>query len=441
MPNEITRRICKRRENVRKQRRFRIVLSTFAACVLGLVVSCGGGGKGGTNSTPVANAGSNQTVMAGWLLALDGSRSSNASTYSWSFMTKPAGSTATLSSSTVSKPTFTADKAGSYTVSLVVNNGTASSYPDTVTVTAVSPRPVPDTGQTTLYAAGDDSTYLSSAPSYTDNGDGTITDRVTGLMWQKCLSGQSGALCSTGTATTYNWFQANGTANANFNPGGVVNICGDLTVGGYSDWRLPTDFELMSIADYGGAFGSAINTTYFSPTPVYASNWSSNSAVGLDTYAWYMDYLVGSVSYGGEAAGNYVRCIRGEQSAPVLADNGNGTITDNVTGLMWQQQDDGLKKTWLQALTYCGSLSLGGHSDWRLPNVKELSSIIDYTRGGPAINTSYFPGTPQSPSTYYWSSTTDYGSTANAWCADFYSGSVDPFNMLKTGSNYARCVR
>jgi hypothetical protein len=60
--------------------------------------------------------------------------------------------------------------------------------------------------------------------------------------------------------------------------------------------------------------------------------------------------------------------------------NGNGTITDNVTGLMWQQADDGITRDWENSLSYCEGLSLGGHIDWHLPNAKELHSIVDYSR-------------------------------------------------------------
>ena len=86
-----------------------------------------------------------------------------------------------------------------------------------------------------------------------------------------------------------------------------------------------------------------------------------------------------------------------------FTDNGDGTVTDNTTGLMWQKQDDGVRRTWDQALEYCKGLSLGGHSDWRLPTVKELQSIVDYAKHNPAIDTMFFPDTKAS---VYWSSTT-----------------------------------
>jgi hypothetical protein len=118
----------------------------FMVVVVGLV-ACGGsgGGDGNTagNTAPVAEAGPDQSILTSSSVTLNGSGSSDANgdtlTYNWSFTSKPAGSTATLSSSTVSAPTFTADLAGSYILSLVVNDGQVSSGTDTVTIIAVNP--------------------------------------------------------------------------------------------------------------------------------------------------------------------------------------------------------------------------------------------------------------------------------------------------------------
>ena len=97
------------------------------------------------NAAPVANAGTAQSVVTGTLVTLDGSGSSDANgdllTYSWAFTSKPAGSSAILSSATVAKPTFTPDIAGAYVLNLVVNDGTVNSAAATVTITAAYPPP------------------------------------------------------------------------------------------------------------------------------------------------------------------------------------------------------------------------------------------------------------------------------------------------------------
>jgi hypothetical protein len=104
-----------------------------AALALAVVAGCGGGGGGGADGTPppVANAGSAQSVVAGSVVTLDGSRSTDADrdslTFAWTLTSKPAGSSASLSGATSASPSFTADVAGTYTASLVVNDGKASS--------------------------------------------------------------------------------------------------------------------------------------------------------------------------------------------------------------------------------------------------------------------------------------------------------------------------
>ena len=87
-------------------------------------------------------------------------------------------------------------------------------------------------------------------------------------------------------------------------------------------------------------------------------------------------------------------------------DLGNGIIQDNVTGLMWQKATAPGTYTWQQALDYCANLELGPYSDWRLPAVNELSTLVDSNipSPGPTINTNYFPDTVASGG-YYWSST------------------------------------
>ena len=120
-----------------------------------------------------------------------------------------------------------------------------------------------------------------------------------------------------------------------------------------------------------------------------------------------------------------------------FTDNGDGTVTDGNTGLMWQQ-DEGGQMSWEDAITYCEGLSLAGYTDWRLPNIKELESITDDSLYYPAINTNFFPDAHMDA---YWSSTTyDYpGGTGTAWSVEFNYGSVHDYT--KSNSYYVRCVR
>ena len=121
--------------------------------------------------------------------------------------------------------------------------------------------------------------------------------------------------------------------------------------------------------------------------------------------------------------------------AKPFTDNGDSTVTDQKTGLVWQQST-GSTYTWESALSYCESLTLGSKSDWRLPNVKELGSIVYHSLSSPTIDSTAFPSTL---SLYYWSSTTSLHQTSYAWSVYFGAGSV--YNKNKSNNNYVRCVR
>jgi uncharacterized protein DUF1566 len=127
-----------------------------------------------------------------------------------------------------------------------------------------------------------------------------------------------------------------------------------------------------------------------------------------------------------------------------FTDNRDGTVTDNCTGLMWQKDTadvngDGRStdqdfSTWCHALEYCYDLSFAGHNDWRLPNVRELQSIVDYGRFGLSIDPVF-----GAFSRFYWSSTSFAGSPHFAWFVSFNDGNV--FDDGKEGSLHVRAVR
>ncbi len=294
---------------MRMSARFCFVM-VLAAAVAGCSGNNGANGANG-NTAPVANAGPDQRVASvGSLVILDGGGSSdangNALTYAWSFAQKPVGSGATLSSAAVSNPTFTVDKAGKYVLSLEVNDGGLGSAADSVAVWAGTI--VPDTGQKRWYSAnfGDDGDYTINPMSFTDNYNGTIADTVTGLLWQKCSMGQSGADCATGTAATYNWYEASGTYDAVSNPSSV-NVCGSLNLAG-TGWRLPTSFELMTIVDYG-RYNPAIDAVYYPLTPE-ARAWTSTSYASDSSSAWTVNFYDGTASGSAKTGGYNVRCVR-----------------------------------------------------------------------------------------------------------------------------------
>ena len=268
---------------------------------------------------------------------------------------------------------------------------------------------LPDTGQTGDFTAtfGEDFDYSISPPSYTDNGDGTVTDAVTGLMWQQADGGEM------------TWEDARAYAER-------------LSLAGHDDWRLPTSQELFDLVDHGSG-KPALNAEHF---PVSAAEywWSGTERAGDSSRAWVVNAGGGigphrkseSISAGGTRR-VHVRCVRTAQrigEAPAAARfiaHGDGTVTDGETDLVWQQADAGAPMTWEEALAYCEGLSLGGHDDWRLPNIKELRSINDDGESSPSVDARVFPGTQP---TRYWSSTTEGNHSTRAWFVDLRYGLV-----------------
>lgn len=135
--------------------------------------------------------------------------------------------------------------------------------------------------------------------------------------------------------------------------------------------------------------------------------------------------------------------ITAQAFAARFIDNGNGTITDTRTGLIWEQKTDdgGLRDkdnryTWKQALAYCENLTLASQTDWRLPNIKELASLVDLSRYSPSIDPVFAPYTRPS---FYWSSSTLAGYANGAWGVYFDYGYDNWYG--KSGYGYVRAVR
>lgn len=280
---------------------------------------------------------------------------------------------------------------------------------------------VTETGQTTCYSNesqidcpaygaafyGQDAQYQGIEPQYRDNGDGTVTDRNTILTWQKAHN-----------AERLRYYAAK-------------DYCSDLMLGGYDDWRLPSIKELYSITDFRGVTGTRpfIDARVFDieepdesvligdrfqsthSTEMMGQTWSSTLYTGNlwdrdEEAAFFFNFLDGRIKSAPTAGhrGLFYRCVRGPAYGKnQFMDNGDDTVTDRATGLMWQKADDGRAKEWQAAMTQCEISRLAGFEDWRLPNVKELQSIVDYSRHDPALNPVF---EQQDPEGWFWSSTT-----------------------------------
>ncbi|MEI6766927.1 MAG: DUF1566 domain-containing protein [Bacteroidota bacterium] len=284
------------------------------------------------------------------------------------------------------------------------------------------PFKLPETGQNSGFTstAGEDADFAINPLSFTDNGDGTITDNNTGLIWQKTDGGEM----TIENATTY---------------------CDNLTLAGYTDWRLPTGIELFSINDYSH-INPALDTLYFKKT-LAEYWWTSERQADDVNKVWVVNAGGGigahpkteTVSAGGTKK-MHVRAVRNPItttfSVAHFVDNGNGTITDNYTGLVWQKIQAANTMTWEDALTYANNSTLAGKSDWRLPNIKELQSLNDIAKFHPSFDTNYFVSLNSGD---YWSSTTLFQTASKAWDINIDYGIVTQHD--KTLSEHVLLVR
>lgn len=290
---------------------------------------------------------------------------------------------------------------------------------------------VPDTGQTTCYNNagrritcpvpgqafyGQDASYAINPPSYTKlDGRGDelpdnaaewvmVRDNVTGLIWEVKTDDNS-------IHDQYRSYAPSYAADA------FIDLVNAEQFGGFSDWRMPTVKELLWLVD-SGRYAPAINIDYF-PNTVKGSYLAFMDPGDYTGGSGSVDFLSGRGLYFSQPGSFYIRAVRGEKSSSSLTDNGDGTVTDNDTGLMWSQASASNTKTWENALAWCENLVLSDYNDWRLPTIKELVSLVDDDVDGLFIDAGYFPDTTSS---YYWSSTTSADYTDGAWAVNFAYG-------------------
>ena len=270
---------------------------------------------------------------------------------------------------------------------------------------------------------GQDAQQIKRAVSFNDNGDGTVTDLNTGLVWVKARREK------------VTWEKA---------------VAGAKTcnLGGYNDWRMPTIKELYSLINFNGYSGfSAAESTPYLDTKYFeiafgnvekgerlidAQDWSANEYVSTtmheDATVFGVNFIDGRIKGYPKFRPRtkvpnslYVRYVRGNPlyGQNKFVDNGNKTISDNSTGLMWAKTDSGSGMNWKDALAWIQQKNEEkylGYSDWRLPNAKELQSIVDYSRSpattnSPAIDPSFNctkinNESGQEDYPFYWTSTT-----------------------------------
>ena len=317
----------------------------------------------------------------------------------------------------------------------VMSGGSLAGYDFTAAVAPpASSVQLPQTGQVATYKPGDDGTLQKGtawpSPRFFDNGDGTVTDKLTGLAWLKdaaCIGKKS-------------WRDALTAAD-----GLASGICGlnDGSKGG--DWRLPNVTELNSLVNAGrwnpavGPLSTEGNpeTLLFTGVGNY-SYWSSTTSASLGYQAWAVHFLIGQVNPSSKKIGFNVWPVRdagitgavtlprtgqtfshavgddGYQQKgaawpnPRFTDNGDGTVTDNLSKLVWLKDTNCVETSgavvrrranayavlsYSKSLVWVGGVASGAcglsdgsrKGDWRLPNRLEMQSLVDYSRLNPTL--------------------------------------------------------
>ena len=263
---------------------------------------------------------------------------------------------------------------------------------------------------------GQDAQYTTVTPAFEICDDSVVVDNNTKLMWQKDHNE---------TRVSY--------TNAE-------SACANLTLGGFSDWRIPEVKEAFSIANFAGTIDDSNSTSPSNPylfadyfdisydvnelltgshtAQMMGQTWTATSRpdnININYFYNFLDGHLKSQFNNNPDSTLFYRCVRGEKNfSNNLTNNADGTVTDNATGLMWQTENayntanSSYQFTWSEALSFCETSTQAGYSDWQLPDIKALHSIVDYSDASNSINTSVFTQTI-TPDTgpFFWSSTTD----------------------------------
>lgn len=346
-------------------------------------------------------------------------------------------------------------------------------------------------------------TGLGDAP-----GDWACTrDNVTGLVWE--VKTDDGGLRD--KDWLYTWYYANpadnggdpgavgsdtcgGTIGSECNTDAYVTVMNTTTLCGFDNWRMPSAEELVGLAHYGivakpgAGTPPTIDGDYFPNTITDAAwYWTRDALAQVDfpIFAWFVAFNDGASNFSSKDVPSAVRVVR-DSSVPTAAladvaapqgtlgcnanpnivpttlgaftNNGDGTVTDARTGLVWDRcllgQDGGADcagsaqtYNWQDALLAATALNETGylgHSDWRLPNLRELRSLVERACLYPSIDTNFFPNAPSAPAVQ--TSGTNPGVPYTAWTVTFDAGGYTaPFNknlnqivrLVRGGTSYA----
>jgi hypothetical protein len=254
---------------------------------------------------------------------------------------------------------------------------------------------------------------LTNEKNYRLLSEDVVLDEVTGLAWQRRP-----------VTEFFDWMAAQGYCNA-------------LVLGGFSDWRLPSRMELVSLVSFETLDPSIDLVTF--PDTLSDWFWTSTPSVLNAEQAWYVYFYFGYPNQDIQTFEFSVRCVRSESNSAsrVRYLLSEAVVFDQYTGLTWQRHASDELYSLPAARAYCEDLELADAADWRAPTLPELESIVDAGRADPAIEPSVFPDTAPEE---FWSSTPwTEAPDLRGWYVDFHDGSA--LYLIGTTEQHVRCAR
>jgi hypothetical protein len=311
-------------------------------------------------------------------------------------------------------------------INISVTDGIISVSLDPLTITIIGSNKPFQTGQQTSYITLDDGFYKEGQDRAfnRDSELGIVYHNASGVMWQDNIKVKKQWL----TDINYDGYRHFDTSGDT-----AVSYCQNLELGDFDDWRLPTIEELVMLTDK-----SKTELTFddIFENIEKAGYWSSSSVANSSEKGWIVDFTAGTDDWSNKNISKNVKCIRNSEinSSFYKVENTN-IVTDNITALQWEDNEEIEEGNFEEAISYCNNLELDGYDDWRVPNLNELYTIADRSIDLPALNNTF----QNTRSEIYWSSTTVAISDTTAWIIDFYKAYDGWHNKDETA--FIRCVR